>query len=516
MKPKLVSFTLVVIILISALFSFYQYRFAAQRIDKIAIDLSDETKLHPLDVVLLEQIDYLRRQSVFDSQFSQKQKIFNRPEIYVATCPVTQQQFNGFLHFVGLNNLLPSIKDPTFPKNWQPQSSFARHKILGRLKTSVSGVNFYDALAFCNASGGRLPTNQEWEAIANGSKFNIYPWGNSFKSSPWKLSNPILNAATRCNNKLSSEDGVQQMGFAMSEWTKGENGAILKGGNAYNKPYSLHSLNFVSKEVSPLFRSQFVGFRCVYEQATLDKNNFHQTPWGDKIKLQRIKKAQVKIGLPETAQLPQIFKQIERKDLSVVKNLLTNKKITTKHVSKYEISVAQYRSFLNDPLTKLGFYGSKQQPKNHSYVPDNWQQQLKNLNLPVVNVSWWDADAFARWAGGRLPSHNEWVTIFGGKQKTIYPWGNSYQVKAVSRFTSDTPLAITDPRHDVNDIGVHAMAGNVSEWTSSVALGRNDFFMIVKGGNYIVEGKESNHVAYIAKSPAYHRSARIGIRLVFD
>jgi formylglycine-generating enzyme required for sulfatase activity len=47
---------------------------------------------------------------------------------------------------------------------------------------------------------------------------------------------------------------------------------------------------------------------------------------------------------------------------------------------------------------------------------------------PVVNVPWHHAEAFARWAGGRLPTEVEWeYAAKGGDENRVYPWGNEYR-----------------------------------------------------------------------------------------
>ena len=68
-----------------------------------------------------------------------------------------------------------------------------------------NGVSYYDAYAYCQASGGRLPTRSEWIAIAGGSEGRLYPWGNSFNSEGWPYLDPRLNAAQRCG--LHKRDG---------------------------------------------------------------------------------------------------------------------------------------------------------------------------------------------------------------------------------------------------------------------------------------------------------------------
>ncbi|MFQ3582938.1 MAG: bifunctional serine/threonine-protein kinase/formylglycine-generating enzyme family protein [Chloracidobacterium sp.] len=107
--------------------------------------------------------------------------------------------------------------------------------------------------------------------------------------------------------------------------------------------------------------------------------------------------------------------------------------------------------------------------------PLNWKGQKTfppgTAKLPVAEVSWDDAQAFAKWAGKRLPTEVEWEYAARGVDRRLYPWGNEFdpaklnagrdisqikdQRRQVGSFPGESPFGLLD------------MAGNVSEWTES-------------------------------------------------
>jgi hypothetical protein len=93
---------------------------------------------------------------------------------------------------------------------------------------------------------------------------------------------------------------------------------------------------------------------------------------------------------------------------------------------------------------------------------------------PVVNVSYYEADAYARWAGKRLPTEAEWEKAASWNEelqrKTLYPWGDENPAPEYANLLESYlwgPAKIGSYPKGRSYYGCHQMIGDVWEWTSS-------------------------------------------------
>ena len=140
--------------------------------------------------------------------------------------------------------------------------------------------------------------------------------------------------------------------------------------------------------------------------------------------------------------------------------------VSSFYMDKYEVTNAQYKTFLDSTGYPAPYLDPERYPWAEKY---NWKDgtyPLNAKNVPVVLVSYEDANAYAKWAGKRLPTEAEWEKAARGSEGFTYPWGSQWDsTKCNSRFSGiNRAVSVTRYDRDVSPYGVFNMAGNVWEW----------------------------------------------------
>jgi formylglycine-generating enzyme required for sulfatase activity len=222
------------------------------------------------------------------------------------------------------------------------------------------------------------------------------------------------------------------------------------------------------------------------------------------------------------------------------------------YIDKYEVTWGQYLKFLK-ALRAVhdddSPWRSPDQPKTKtSHEPGDWAQeadgspgiferirnrenykdQILTLDDPVFNVDWYDAYAYAKWAGKRLPTEQEWEKAARGPNGNLYPWGNElfpYANNMVPIPGQPPPgehvlLVVDSMPQDKSYYGVYDMAGNVSEWTGSMSSGSVITSLsvpVIRGGNFETNTSERIELTHrTTRYPAEYRHYWLGFRCASD
>jgi formylglycine-generating enzyme len=197
-------------------------------------------------------------------------------EYWIGRGPVTNAQFARFVeatHFqttaeeTGYARVWSSGRWVDVEKAYWRRPEGPRSNIDGRLHHPVVCISWFDAQAFCEWAGLRLPDEKEWEKAARGSDGRLYPWGDERPGKNrvnFAMHHGRTTAVGRFSPAGDSPFGVQDMAGNVWEWTvtwadAAQRARILRGGAWPSDERNLRATYRV--DIDPLMRLNTVGFR---------------------------------------------------------------------------------------------------------------------------------------------------------------------------------------------------------------------------------------------------------------
>ena len=207
------------------------------------------------------------------------------------------------------------------------------------------------------------------------------------------------------------------------------------------------------------------------------------------------------------------------------------------YLDRYEVTNAQFKAFVQ----------AQGYQRQDVWSPVGWQWRMKRSSLvesryarepkwndprqPVVGVSWYEADAYCRFAGKRLPTEAEWEKAARGTEGRRYPWGSTFEPGRANteEARNGRTAAVGSYATGVSPYGIHDLVGNVAEWV--VDRYRRDYYRtapernptgptvgddrVVRGGSYDDDGKDAALSVRRSQSPE-ERTTKIGFRCAKD
>ncbi|MCS4432971.1 formylglycine-generating enzyme family protein [Aquiflexum gelatinilyticum] len=211
------------------------------------------------------------------------------------------------------------------------------------------------------------------------------------------------------------------------------------------------------------------------------------------------------------------------------------------YMDRYPITNQEFKEFLKatgyQPLDKSRFLAHWV----NGQIPEGMEQH------PVVNISLEDAQAYAKWAGKRLPTEAEWQYAASSGDGRDWPWDQNLKVKKRFEYVTNTltvehldglgeefcnigngiPEAVGSHPKGKNPWGLEDLVGSVWQMTSDIYDNGTNQMMILKGGSYFkpssswwyVQGgpRETHYRQMLLRvSPGFERNETVGFRCVAD
>ena len=147
------------------------------------------------------------------------------------------------------------------------------------------------------------------------------------------------------------------------------------------------------------------------------------------------------------------------------------------YIDVYEVTNAQLAAFLTEMDNRVGggvpwLEAGDESVRLQRAADGTWQAIPGYADHPATEITWFGAQAFCEWRGGRLPTEAEWEMAARWDPETnavtVYPWGNQEPDSSRANFgiigTGTRPVGSFEAGR--SPLGLYDMAGNVFEWVA--------------------------------------------------
>lgn len=137
-------------------------------------------------------------------------------------------------------------------------------------------------------------------------------------------------------------------------------------------------------------------------------------------------------------------------------------------LDKFEVTNAAYQAFVEDGGYTDKTYWSDEGWTwlTHQIVPPPRDCEAAAPDQPRACVTWFEAEAYARWRGGRLPTEAEWEYAARGPESLTYPWGDTWDPLLANVVDSSGSTLVGSFPGGASWVGALDMSGNVMEWVA--------------------------------------------------
>jgi formylglycine-generating enzyme required for sulfatase activity len=421
----------------------------------------------------------------------------------IGRTPVTNAEYAVFV----------AATDHAVPSHW------ARGAVPdGREQHPVTYVSWDDAVAFCGWAGGFLPTEAQWERAARGDDERVWPWGDEPPGAEHATFDRGDTAPVGSSPRGTGPFGALDQAGNAWEWTTSalraypydaldgrEDGSrwelrVVRGGAFIHGPGQIRCSYRYG--MLPGTVDHYVGFRLAAQP---------EARLGLAVDLVDVPAGEVLLGnhpRPSGGPAP------------VAEAPLHTVVVEAAQLAATPVTNEEYRVFIEET--------------GHP-APPNWPggaMPEARARHPVTYVDWFDATAYCRWVGARLPTEAEWEKGARSTDARLYPWGADEpptpraNVGAGAKRGGTTPVGSYPG--GASPYGLLDMSGNVWEWVSSsfepypydAADGREDpetgAPRVLRGGSYASPDFRFARCAARSRSAPGRRSPHIGFRLARD